>query len=230
MGVGEVLTDVGIELPEGFGSGASQFIQAFVFLLILGLLVGIGAYYFSNKKQFNKHIHIFEEVAGRAVPVGLDKAKQIILPNTSIRAFFLQKRKVFLPRPSIQTGVGHYWYFIRKDGEWINVGLENLNQKLTELKIHFDHTDMRMANSSLKKLIEKNYKKLNWIKEYAPYIAIGILVLILGITAFLILNKAQEVVGALSSTASTNQAVLEELKQVLSSLDNIISGSGIRSV
>lgn len=229
MGFEDLLSQAGIKLPEGIGSGAGNFFQAFIFLLVFGFIVGGIAYYISNKKQYGKHIHIFEEIAGKAVPVGVDKAKEIILPNTSIRAFFLQKKKVYLPRPSIQTGVGHYWFFIRKDGEWINVGLENLNDKLTNLGIHYDHTDMRMANASLKKLIEKNYKKLNWIKEYAPYIAIGMLILILGITAFIILNQANKTVAALGASATTNEAVVEALVNILKSMDNICTGSGIRS-
>ena len=82
---------------------------------------------------------------------------------------------------------------------------------------------MRMANASLKKLIEKNYKKLNWLKEYAPYIAIGILVLLLGIVAFLILNQANDVVAGFSDVA-------DKLADVLVNLDSIkSSGSGIKS-
>ncbi len=228
MALGDVLADVGLNIPEGIGQGVGNFAQAIVFLLVLGIVVGGVVYYIANKKQYNKHIHIFEEIAGRAVPTTIDRAKEIILPNTSIRAYYLQKKKVFLPRPSIQTGVGHYWFFIRKDGEWINVGLENLNEKLNELKIHFDHTDMRMSNASLKKLIEKNYKKINWIKEYAPYIAIGLLVIFLGLSIFLGTMNTNKAVTALATTATTNEAVLESLMNVLSSMNNICTGSGIQ--
>ncbi len=231
MGVaGDILGKAGIDLPSGIGGGAGNIIQGFVFLIVLAIVGGGIAYFISNRKQYNKTIHIFEEVAGKAIPTTIDKAKEIILPGTSIRAYFLQKKKVFLPRPSIQTGIGHYWFFIRNDGEWINVGLENLNKKLTDLNIHFDHTDMRMANASLKKLIEKNYKKLNWMKEYAPYIAIGILILILGIVGFLVLNQAQKLVGGLASAVSSNTEVIEQMGKMLVSVDNIYTGSGIRSV
>ena len=228
MGIQETLSGIGLKLPEGIGVGAGPIIQGLIFLLIFGALAGVITYYISKKKQYNKHIHIFEEIAGKAVPVGMDKAKEIVLPNTSIRAYFLQKKKVYLPRPSIQTGVGHYWFFIRKDGEWINVGLENLNTTLNELKIHYDHTDMRMANASLKKLIEKNYKKLNWLKEYAPYIAIGILIIFLGISIFIGTYNTNQAANSMASTASTNEAVVTQLNQILSSMNNLCTGSGIR--
>ncbi len=229
MAIGDVLGDIGLELPEGIGRSVGGFVQGLIFLIIIGVIVAGIVYYFASKKQYNKTIHIFEEIAGKAVPVRIDKAKEIILPNTSIRAYYLKKGKVFLPRPSIQTGVGHYWFFIRKDGEWINVGIENLNTKLNELKIHYDHTDMRMANASLKKLIEKNYKKLNWLKEYAPYIAIGILVLMLGITAFLIINQVKPISSSFTAAASASEIVATKLAEVVTSMDNICTGSGIRS-
>lgn len=228
MAIGDILGDIGLELPEGIGSSVGDFVQGLIFLIIMGVVVAGIVYYFANRKQYNKTIHIFEEIAGKAVPVRIDKAKEIVLQNTSIRAYYLQKGKVFLPRPSIQTGIGHYWFFIRKDGEWINVGLENLNEKLNELKIHYDHTDMRMANASLKKLIEKNYKKLNWLKEYAPYIAIGMLILLLGITAFLIINQVKPISSSFTAAASANEIVATKLAEVVASMDNICTGSGIR--
>ena len=229
MGFTDLLAQAGIKLPEGVGSGAGNFVWGLIFFIVLaGVVTGI-VLLLSSRKQYNKHIHMFEEVAGKAIPIGVDTAREIILPFTSIRAFHLKKMKVYLPRPSIQTGKGHYWYFIRKDGEWINIGLENLNKTMDNLKIHYDHTDMRMANASLKKLIEKNYKKLNWIKEYAPYIAIGILILLLGITAFLVVNQANKIVDGLNSGIKINNEVIESLESILSSMDRICSGSGIRS-
>ncbi len=230
MGLGDIISQAGIELPEGVGAGAGNFMQAFIIFIIIAIFVIFLTLYFANKRQYKLKINIFEEIGGKAIPVGEDVAKEIILPNTSIRAFFLKKRKLYLPRASIQTGKGHYWYFIRKDGEWINVGLENLNKNLDELGIHYDHTDMRMANASLKKLIEKNYKKLNWLKEFAPYIAMGILIFILAISAFLVLNQANKTVAALGNSAETNKEVAVVLGGIMSSLDNVCSSSGIRTV
>ena len=229
MPIGDILSKAGVNLPEGTGASASNFFTGFIFFVVVAIIAIFVTLYFANKRQYNKKIHMFEEIAGKAVPCGDDVAREIILPNTSIRALFLKGRKLYLPRPSIQTGKGHYWYFIRKDGEWINVGIENLNSKLDELKIHYDHTDMRMANASLKKLIEKNYKKLNWLKEFAPYIAMGILILILAISAFLVINQANKTMSALGNSAEINKEVSVALGNILVGMDNVCSYSGIRT-
>jgi hypothetical protein len=226
---GSLLGDIEISFPKVL-AGVGTFAQWFVIFILVAGAVGVITYYLANKKQYNKKIHIFEEVSGMAMPIGEDLAREIVLPNTSIKAFLLKKRKLYLPRPSIQTGKDSYWFFIRPDGEWMNVRPENLNTKLRQLNLHYDHADMRITNAALKKLVEKNYKKTNWLKEYAPYIAIGILVLILGLVFFILLNKASGVASTLNAAISSNTAVVDRLDTILTTIDNICSSSGVRKV
>ncbi len=234
MGIGEVISKAGINIGGEGGFEIGKLLLNLViggsFFVLVSLMIGgfvIWRYY---KKQYNKKIHIFSEINGATCPYGDDVAKEIILPNTSIRAFLLKKGGLFLPRPSIQVGKDHYWYFIRDDGEWINVGLGNLNKELTELGIKYNHTDMRMQNASLKKLIEKNYKGVQWLKEYAPFIAIGILLVLLGIGGFLYMYGANKTVAGLDTAIIHMGELAETIGKMLSSVDNIRSGSGIREV
>ena len=182
MGIGEVIDQAGINFgSEGFDIGKLllNLVIGGSFFVVISLMIGAFMIWRYYKKQYSKKIHIFSEINGITCPYGDDVAKEVILENTSIRAFLLKKSGLFLPRPSIQVGKDHYWYFIRDDGEWINIGLGNLNKELKELGIKYNHTDMRMQNASLKKLIEKNYKGGKWLEKYAPYIAMGILLLFL---------------------------------------------------
>lgn len=204
------------------------FFQGSIIFILMAILVTIGAFMWANRKAYNKKIHIFEEINGQSSPAGEDLAREIILPHTSIRAFYLKRRKIFLPRPSIQSGKNHYWYFIRNDGEWVNIGMANLNKELTELGIKFDHTDMRMANASLKKLVERSYKKLNWLKEYAPYIGFGILILMLGVAGYMIFAEAGKNLGMMSGLGESLEQISNSVDSKLSSLDNICSTSGVR--
>lgn len=214
----------------GFFSGAMNVGKGLLIFIILALVVGTVTYLIASRRSFNKHIHIFEEVNKVAVPIGEDLAREITLPHTSTRVFFLKKKKFYLPRPTRQTGKGHYWYFIRQDGEWINIGLENINKDMEELKLDYDHTDMRYANASLKKLVEKNYKKTSWIKEYAPYIALSILVIMIGVAFFLVAWKINQGLGGISGVAEANRQMLETSRDILKSVDNICAGSGLRTV
>ncbi len=229
MALSDFLKDnVGVDI--GSAGNIGGVFQGFAIFMVVAIIVSIGTFFWANRKSYNKHIHLFEEISGQAVASGQDLAKEIVLPHTSTRAFYLKKRRIFLPRGSIQTGKNHYWYFIRNDGEWVNIGITNLNKELTRLGIKFDHTDMRMANASLKKLVEKNYKKLNWLKEYAPYIGFGILILMLGVAGFLIFNEAGKNLGMMSGLGERLSEISENVADMLVSVDNIRSSSGVRVV
>ncbi len=225
-GLGDILGGAGVNVGN-IASGAGSFVKGFVYFLIVAGIIGVITYFIVKKTSYDKTIHIFEEVNGMAIPVGMDKAREIQLPNTSMRVFLLKKRGYYLPRPAKQTGINHYWYFVRKDGEWINIGLKNLNKELDLLNISYDHTDMRLANASLKKLVENNYKKTNWLKEYAPYIGMAILILLLGVVFFLILDKTGKVLGAVGSSMEANKELLIRSTDLLKAVDNVCTGSGI---
>ncbi len=232
MAVGDFLKDdLGVNLP-GIGGGGFNFLSLLsgvIVFAIIAAIFGAFAWWWATRRAYNKTIHKFEEINGEASPAGIDKAKEVILPFTSIRAFFLRGARVYLPRPSLQTGKGHYWYWIRDDGEWMNIRPSNINKDLKQLNIKYDHTDMRMSNAALKKLVEKNYKKLNWLKEYAPYIAMGILILMLGIVGFLIFGEAGKIMGGLAQVSRELAEVTNAVGDLLQGADNIASGSGLRS-
>ncbi len=230
MAASDFLGDLGVDFGSAGADGGSGFVVQLILFVVVALASGIGAGWWASRRAFNKTIHIFEEINDFPVPTGLDKAKQVLLPFTSVKAFFLKKNKIFIPRPSKQTGKGHYWYLITQDGEWHNVSLEkldSLDSKHPEIKIKEDHSDMRMQNAALKKLVEKNYKKLNWIKEYAPYIAMGLMIFLLGLTAYLVIGEASKIYGGLSGNIDAMAELTKEMARLLSSVDNIRTGSGI---
>jgi len=227
MAFSDYISDLGVDI--GGGSGAlSTIILGIITFTLVAIFVGAITYLIANRKSYNITIHIFEDIGGNTSPIGIDKAKEIVLPFTSVKAFYLRNNKIFLPRPSIQTGKRVYWYFKRRDGEWVNCGPQ-FNEKTSKVDLTFDHSDMRMANASLKKLVEKNYKKLNWLKEYAPYIGFAILIMMLGITFFLVIGEASKVTGGLAEATTQIAKSVEAQNQILQSLDNIISTSGVRS-
>lgn len=230
MAATDVLSNVGVDLSGATSLSFFGIFQGFVIFILAAILIGIATYIYINKKTYNRKIDIFEEVNGQAIPTGTDVAMEITLPFTSVRAFYLKNRKIFLPRGSIQTGKDHFWYFIRDDGEWVNIGLSNLNSEMKKLNIKYDHTDMRMANASLKKLIEKNYKKTNWLKEYAPYIGFAIIIIMLGIAGYLVIGESAKATAGVAQTAEKLADIAESVNQMVKNVDSLTSNSGVRPV
>lgn len=228
MGFGDILNQAGVDGLPGGGFNFS-FLGDLGILLILLILTGAFTFWYLNKKSYNKTIIKFREVNGISRRVGTEKAKEIILPNTSVRAYYLKNSKFFLPRPSIETGTDEYWYFIRDDGEWLNIGMDNINIELKKLKLKFDHTDMRMANAALKRLVDKSYKKLNWVKEWAPYIGFAVIIIMLAIAGYLVMGEAAKVTNAAARNVDSLATITETLNDVLVNINNIASSSGVRS-
>jgi len=221
--LGGVVGEIGINTGGSFFKGLGTSINFLILFVGIALLAGVIIYFVMNKKNYHIKINIFEEVNGQTTPVGTDWAKEITIPESSIRIFKLKKRNLFMPRPTTPTGKNNYLYYIRNDHEWINFGLGNLNKELKELGINYDHTDMRYSNASLKKLIKQNYGDKNWLKEYAPYIALGFLVVIIGVSFYLIADKLGSVAGSLAGTADKMTQVLDGINR-LSELQGGVSG------
>lgn len=228
MAVGEFLGEYGINIGSS-GPGNVFFTNLGIIIAAIVIVI-IGVAVITDRKAYSKKIIMFREINGIPVRSGSDKAREIILPFTSVRAFLLKKSKFYLPRPSIETGKDEFWFFIREDGEWVNIGIQNLNDDLRRLNLKYDHTDMRMANAALKKLVEKNYKKLNWLKEYAPYIAMGILILMLGIAGYLIIGEAERVTNGLQGSVAQMAEILKALENILLNMDQISVSSGVETV
>lgn len=176
---------------SGILSGMGQFIALiFLFALVGGIFYYI--YYRKNlKKTYNKKIFWFEEVHGYMVPVGEDKACELIIPGTNINVFYIKEKDMYLPRPVKRMGKDAYWFAIRNNREIVNFTMLNINEEMKEANLDFDHTDMRYALTNLKDLIKRNYrdKSQPWWREYKEVISLVILIFVLTLSFIFIISK-----------------------------------------
>jgi hypothetical protein len=214
---------------DNITKGLSQFALLFLVIIVVGLFVFIIFKTTNKRKIWKIKIHCFEEINNQFVPTDDDIAMEVTIPNTSIKVFYLKKRKIYLPRGIRQMGKNHYWYGIRRNREWVNFSLTNLNKEMKELNIDYDHTDMLNMNTFLKKLIERNYKKTKWWQEYKNEIAVAILVILVGIMVFLWLGKINEITATQTAVLNSVKEVQELNIKVLNALDRVCSGSGVTS-
>lgn len=229
MAFSDTLSELGVEIGGESGIISFSFLGDIIIFAFLGCFAAGFTYWYTNKKSYNKTIVKFREINGMTRRVGMEKAKEITLEGTSVRAYYLKKSKFFIPRPSIESAENEFWYFIRNDGEWLNIGMENVNEKMDTLGLKFDHTDMRMANAALKRLVDKSYKKSNFLKEWAPYIGFAVIILMVGISGYLVIGEASKVVGAAAGNIETLNEITKTMNDILSNMNNIASSSGVRT-
>lgn len=224
LGIG----DLGIS-GSGLISGLGKFAQ---FLIIVILIAGVFGFWFylrTNKQRYNKSIRLFEEINNAFTESGWDVATEMNIPNTSVKVFYLKNSKIYLPRGTLQMGKNIFYYGIRKNREWVNFTIKNLDKEMKEVGLNYDHTDMRYANTQLKKLLERNYKNEKWWKAYKNEIAMVMLILMLTFSFWFLIGKMAEVSSSTNAGMETAGEVMDKANSVLTALDNLGCGVSSRS-
>ncbi len=198
-------------------SGAGKVILLIGMFLIVGGILYTLYYLKKRKKSYNKKIFWFEEVHGQIIPVGEDKACELIIPGTNINVFYIKEKEMYLPRPTIRMGKDAYWYVIKNNREIVNFKLKNINKEMKEANLDYDHTDMRYALTNLKELIKRNYKDkaTKWWQEYKEVISLVVLVFVMTLSFIFIISKVGSLIdkaGALINHADKLIQVAELTK------------------
>lgn len=201
--------------------GAGQFVVLIVLMAIVGGILYWAYYLKKKKKNYNKRIFWFEEVHGEMVPLGEDKATELIIPGTNINVFYIKEKDMYLPRPVIRMGKDSYWFAIRNNRELVNFKMKNINEEMRDANIEYDHTDMRYSLTNLKELIKRNYrdKSQPWWREYKEIISLVLLIFVLTLSFIFLFSK----VGTLLDKAGT----LIDHADILIKTAEAKSGSGI---
>lgn len=198
------------------------------FVIIIGAVI-IGAvvtYLIVIASVYNKKIIIFEKISGRIEVTGRSKAREVRIGDGGDTAFYAQKLKRFLPTPTIQVGRRTYWYYKREDGELINIGISDVDEQMRKAKAHFLDKEMRYARSALQRNFGQRYDKIKFWDKYGGLIMYTLLIAITGIMTYLLFDKFIEVSGAVASSVSAAEAVLDAARDLLLAVDNVQSGSG----
>jgi large-conductance mechanosensitive channel len=186
--------------PLNFGKVGLILVCVLIFVII-SVVIFVVVWNKSQKKKYNKKIEFAQEINGKVYLTGEDWAKEIKIPNTSVKVFILKERGTFSPKLIYTIGKNRFLILIGKGGEWINTdlrygadGIIEINDKLKPTRDY--------ANENLKDLIDRNWtnKNKNWFKENA-YMIFLIIICALIIIA-LIINGVQD-----KKTRASNQAV-----------------------
>ncbi len=221
-GVSDYLPDISFD-TSGIGKGI-------LLVIIIGFIVAvlsISFFFLLRYFKFNKKIIIWEKINNRYEITKRDKAQQMSLRGTGDTIFYLRKFKKYLPTPRIQTGRNVFWYVIREDGEWINIGMGDIDQKFREVGAYFLDSEMRYARTQLQGHIKDRYDKPKFWSQYGALIVNVAAITIIMVFLFLIVQDLQDVMGSVRGSVETAALVNAETARILGAVDTITGGSGI---
>jgi len=210
------------------GSGFTNMIAWSILLIVILTTLGIVIFFVIRAMKFNKRIVIFEEINGIFQPTRKDRAGEIKFSTAGDTIFYALRHKKYLPNPSIQTGRRTYWYFIRSDDEWINFGLENLNELSRKAGAKFLDKEMRYARTQIQKGLKERYDKPTFWSQYGMMIMNMAWIAMIGIFTWLLFDKWLDLASTTNSGVATAGTVLEKVSDVLAKLDNVCSSSGLK--
>ena len=204
---------------QGIGSTITWVIVLFILLVASGVIV----YFLIQRKSFNVQIRIFENIAGRGyMHTKNDTAKLVKVADDGSQILYLRKHKVYRQGYGRKIGTNTFAFAIGSDGLWYNVVFGDLDKALHEIGLVPVDKDIRLANVVMRKSLEKEYNKKNFLEKYGAVIAFASLIIMLGIATWLgtwnQVKAADAVNAALSGTKDLtvqNQQMLAESQKSL---------------
>lgn len=218
-----------IPIPEwtfGFNSTWVYIIMFIIFICIIG---GIAVFLMHRFLVYNKKIIVFENISGQGYqPVFRDRARIVKLGDGGEEIMRLMKKKVYRTAYGKKMGKNTYWFAVGQDGYWYNVVLGDVDAKMGMLDIEPIDRDMRYMSVAIRKNIQDRYKKQNFMERYGTIVMSGVFIIIMVIGVWFLLDKIADISTSISGSIDAAIKVQEASQQILSSLDNICGGSGIK--
>lgn len=196
-----------------------------VAVLVIGS-IGLGIWWYYNKRMFNKNVSDFELINGSYVPTTRDKAKTIKLGNGGFEVLFLQKAKKYRLSYGARVGKSNYYFFIGQDGYAYNGVLGGTLTKDGTVPIIITNPNARAQYTSLEDWVEHLYgqKKSFW-DQYGNWILSGMFILIIGVFAWLMFKENAAASG--NFVAMTNQmaTLMDKVNNLIVTADRACSGA-----
>jgi hypothetical protein len=216
-----------IPVPKfGIGTGNISIIMA---ILITAIAGGIIVWLLYDRKVFNKRIIVFENIAGQGYqPILKDRARLVSLGDGGEEVLFLKKKKVYRTAYGRKMGKNTYWFAVGQDGYWYNMVLGDIDAKMGMLDIEPVDRDMRYMHVAIRKNIADRYKKVKFMEKYGTIIMSSFFLLVMIIGIWFLLDKIGDIASSVGGAVEAAKLVQQETKQIISALDNVIGGSGLR--
>ena len=194
-----------------------------VVILIAGSAFGLWAYTYMMKKKFNITIQLFELINGQYRPTRKCKAMELNYSDSGEKAIFIKELKRYRAKPTLQMGDKVYWLALDSEGSLVNIGMENVDFVLREMKVETTETESRANRIAFQKALGDRLKTQEgfWAK-YGKSIMNVIYIVLVSIAIVFILAKVGNILSSISGVITQMQPLMDKQQQILTALDNIV--------
>lgn len=192
------------------------------FLLVLFVISGaITVFIIFARLRWNYKVVIAEAVGDSPPKITRrTRARLIAFGDGGEEIFLLKKPRKLRAGYGKRIGLREILWVIGEDGLWYNTDFGSFNRRLLEIGVKPVDRDVRLANSSIRKGVEKNYGKVSFMEKYGEYVRMGMfLIMVLSFIGFMwfIFNQQKQI-------SATNLETMKLAKDTIQAIANIRSG------
>ena len=153
-------------------------------------------------KKHNLTVHFWKTINGNMIEYATQKA---MFQSLGLAGDYWLKtiKNKYLVKPRYEYKQGHYNYFEKEDGEFINFKFRDLNRDLKEAKSYFLDEDMRLTRIAIQKNLKDRLDTQGFWSKYGLVIGIGILIVMQGIFGIMEIKALGKVSDGLQSASQT---------------------------
>ena len=190
------------------------FFMIIIFIVIIGAMVFFLMKKARERKTPMKKVGWWEEVQGKLIPTEVDKVKEIIIPGTRLRVFYIKSKDMWLPRFTKGLTKDLFWVAITPRRELVNFVLGSLSADMKTAGLEYDHTDMIWASENLREFIKRNYrdKSTPWWKAYQGVITTAIYIIILTFSFVIIIFFMRQIIGDMGGVLGGIERLLDKME------------------
>jgi hypothetical protein len=201
----------------GFGTFATVLFWSGLVIIVGGLVSGTVIYIFW-RKSYKEKVVLFAKIGGRPQKIGEYPAKWIRVGRAGDKLLWVRNAKKWV-LPTMRVGKNEWYFHVReRDGEWINIVQEDVDEKMKTMKVKFIDGDVRMQRLGIEKVLEKRHQgQKDWMKILANigYVVVFVL-LFIGLTV--LFSKQIEVAEALGQNANAQIESAGAIRQMAESV------------
>lgn len=197
-------------------SAILTFIGWVVFALIIIGVSGWAAYYYYNRKTYNKTIIIHELINGTYQETGRDRARSVKLGSGGFEVLHLQKRKIYRIGYGSRMGRNVYNFYIMPDGYWYNGILSGKINSAGGVEIISTNPNARAQYTALEKYVDGLYseKKGFWDK-YGNWVLSLAFIVIIGVFAWLIFREISPIMNQFPVLIDKMSELVDKVNKLL---------------
>ena len=208
----------GVEIGS-LGIFATALLVIFLSFIVL-LFVGLVVYYFAAKKQYWIRIHVFRLIGNNPTRVAIYRAREISFGRAGDKLWkvapcgfsMVFKTIKWLSVGKLQTSNSEFWYWIRKDGEWINFTPTDIDKISETINVKFVQEDMRLQRLATEKLLEQRLLMKSFWEKYGNVIVYSIFFLIIAVSMVIMFYQWSKLIDKTGGILSYAIEALEKSK------------------